>query len=179
MERSVFSRLRPASSGGAAGFVAARKQWRRQQESGLAPDLRWTTRVVASAGNEALADGTPVWSLELTNTGGEASSATVVLFTADSVVRDTVGDGHVAPGARWQLLLDETPAYEGQPIKGYVLAEGSDGRWHAVTVDGRAASFRTEPDELGVRRTLGVGMAQHAAVGQEGRLWSTLVNPTE
>ena len=75
-------------------------------------------------------------------------------------------------------LLDETAAHEHQRIKGYVLAQGSDGRWHAVTVDGRAATFRTEPDEIGVRRTLGVGMAQHGTAGQEGRLWSTLVNPT-
>lgn len=162
MDFSANSSSLPAASGGARGFVAARR--RRRQELEAAPELRWeraTTRPSDEA--DLVPAGTPVWALRLKNAGGEATEARVVLFSADAIVRGIVGDaGRIARGDTWDLILG-LPAEPASPFRGYVLAQGADKRWHAATVDGRTASFRTLPDELGVRRTLGLKMPAAAA----------------
>lgn len=169
MDTSVNPASRPAFSGGAKAFVAARR--RRREQLQIPPALHWDS-AVAVPGDDG---GMPVWSLRLGNDGGDAGEARVVLFTSEVVVRSGTGEaGHLAGGERWELTLDAIEAHPSSPIWGYVLARGGDARWHALTIDGRSASFRTEPDELGVLRTLGLRLSlgavpQDAPVRSERR----------
>ena len=150
----------PAAGGGARGFMAARRRRRLQLQ--IAPELRWE-RAVLNPGDPGPAPS-PAWVLHLGNEGGDAADATIVLFTPEMVVRAPVGEsGCIACGERWELVIADEETDHAHPIRGFVLGRGTDGRWHATTVDGRTASFRTQPDELGVLRTLGLKVPPSAA----------------
>ncbi len=160
MDRSVNAPTQHASSGGALGFVAARR--RRRQRLVAAPQLRWYSIAPSVEPPHSTADAS-VWTLLLRNDGGGATDARVTLFTTDAIYRSAAGtDGRItqAEGCDLTLELDHP---DGTPsLRGYVLARGTDRRWYATTVDGRSASFRTEPDELGVLRTLGLKLPVNA-----------------
>jgi hypothetical protein len=157
MRDSATTSSRPALTGNAKGFMAARR--RRRQEIAMPPMLRWERLVAPASGSALHADGTPIWVVRLINEGGEATGTSVVLFTADVVIRDQGGElGVVGSGERWDWTLSDLEARPPHPVWGYALALAGDGRWFASTVDGRTASFRTKPDELGVLRTLGLRM---------------------
>ncbi|MDQ8043820.1 MAG: hypothetical protein AAGC46_06650 [Solirubrobacteraceae bacterium] len=153
-----------APSGSARAFVAARL--RRRQQVVTPPQLRWERYAAAASGSALHADGTPVWALRLTNGGGDASAVSIVLFTAETVIREDTGDT-LAAGRPWAFGLQDIETCPPHPVWGYALAKGTDGTWYAATVDGRQASFRSRPDELGVLRTLGLrmplGAEPHAA----------------
>lgn len=152
MRPSVTSTSSPTFPGSARAFVAARR--RRRGEVAEAPQLRWNRPATGGSAREP--DGTPVWKLQVVNIGGTAVDTTFVLFTPDAVVRGTAGDaGTVEAGSRWDVIAQQ-PRATTQPVRGFVVASDGAGGWFATTVDGRTASFRSRPDELGVLNTLGL-----------------------
>lgn len=162
MHTSPNQRPLSAPTGSAKSFVAARR--RRRQEGQVAPKLRWERLVAPASGSELHTDGTFVWVLRLVGDGGSAEDAQVVLFSSDTVVRTQAGEsGRVEAGDRWDFTLDEIDVLPPRAIWGYALARGGDGRWFASTIDGRSASFRSRPDELGVLQTLGLRLPLAAA----------------
>jgi hypothetical protein len=141
---------------------------KRRQQTEIAPALSWDRFIAPSADSSLIPDGTPVWVLRLSNVGGGTNAARVVLFTSDAIVRRPMGDaGRIEHGDRWELTLDPIDARPERAVRGYALVQGRDGLWHATTVDGRTASFRSEPDELGVFSTLGLRFPINAAPVEE------------
>jgi hypothetical protein len=158
MDSSANTPSRPAFAGSAKAFMAARRR-RRQQLDARPPQLRFVRISDQPRPPTPGVADTAVRALQVRNDGGAASEASLVLFTAAASTRQPVGDAEAFSSSdRWDLLVDELYAHPPHELRGYVLARGGDGRWFATTVDGRSATFRSRPDELGVLRTLGLRM---------------------
>jgi hypothetical protein len=136
----------------AVGAAVAYRSYQHQRRVDLEPDLQFETYTAVSSGESTVPRGEEIWAASLRNIAKAPAKDTLIcLFTSGSVARDQPGQsGLIAPGERWELMLDQTPAVEADQLKGATWARANDNIWYARSLDGRGAQFRSEPTEVDV-----------------------------
>jgi len=155
----------------AVGAAVAYRAYQHQRRTDVEPDLQFEIYTETSSGDSILPQGEKIWAASLRNIAkAPAKDTQICLFTAGSVARDRPGQsGLIEPGAKWELILDQTPALGSERLKGVAWTRANDDVWYARCVDGRGIRLRSKPTEADVLAAFDLEIPSTAV---EGRCWS-------